>query len=246
MIDMNSAPSVTEAGYVRLRHALLTGEIAPGAKLRIGELCRRMAINLSAVREALTRLAAEGVVVAEPQRGFRAAPISAEDLEDLTRVRIDIETICLTRAIEHGDITWEAGVVATAHTLQRTPRPSPAGDPAGFAAWRRVHVDFHDQLCAACGSPWLLRLRAPLNVQNQRYLWLSLGLSSGRRRAEEEHRRLVDAVLARDAAAVPALIADHFWTTTRTLLAAPLLAADADLPAATTPRRSASDVRTCD
>jgi DNA-binding GntR family transcriptional regulator len=228
------AASVTEAAYHRLRHALLAGEVMPGAKLKIGELCERMGFNLSAMREALTRLAAEGVVVAEPQRGFRAAPISAEDLADLTRVRIDIETICLVRSMEHGDVAWEAGVVAAAHALARTPKPNPTSDVPGYAQWRTVHAAFHDALCAGCGSPWLLRLREQLNVQNQRYLWLSLKLSGGRRAADEEHRRLAEAVLARSFATVPTLISDHFLVTTNSLLESPLLNA---APATVTPKR---------
>jgi DNA-binding GntR family transcriptional regulator len=232
------AASVTEAAYHALRHALLAGDVLPGAKLKIGDLCQRMGFNLSAMREALTRLAAEGVVVAEPQRGFRAAPISAEDLDDLTRVRIDIETICLVRSMEHGDVAWEAGIVAAAHALMRTPKPDPSGDPAGYAAWRTVHATYHDALCAACGSPWLLRLREQLNVQNQRYLWLSLKLTGGRRAADEEHRRLTEAVLARDFARVPGLIHDHFLVTTTNLLSSPLLAGAA--PTAAPRRRRAA------
>lgn len=231
MIDMSSPPSVTEAAYHMLRRALLTGDVLPGAKLKIGDLCRRLDFNLSAMREALTRLAAEGIVVAEPQRGFRAAPISAEDLEDLTRVRIDIETICLARSMEHGDVAWESGVVAAAHALSRTPKPDPSGDPAGYTAWRTVHAAYHDALCNACGSPWLLRLREQLNVQNQRYLWLSLKLAGARRQADDEHRRLTEAVLARDVAAMTQVIADHFWVTTHNLLGSPLLATAAVVPA---------------
>ncbi len=230
-----AAASVTEAAYHRLRQTLLAGEVMPGAKLKIGDLCQRLGFNLSAMREALTRLAAEGMVVAEPQRGFRAAPISAEDLADLTRVRIDIETICLVRSMEHGDVAWESGVVAAAHALARTPKPNPAGDPSGHAAWHLVHTAFHNALCAACGSPWLLRLREQLNVQNQRYLWLSLKLSGGRRAADDEHRRLAEAVLARSFDTVPTLISEHFLVTTNSLLQSPLLS---DTPAAAAaPRR---------
>jgi len=219
--------SVTEAAYNMVRHALLTGDIMPGDRLKIGELSARLSVNLSARREALTRLAGEGMLVAEPQRGFSAAPVSAEDLEDLTRVRIDIETICIARSIEHGGVAWESGVVAAAHALSRTPKPYGADSPAGFDAWRSAHANFHDALTRDCGSPWLLRLRGQLNLQNQRYLSLSLKLTRNRIQADDEHRNLADAALARDVKTATALITEHFWVTTRNLLLSPLLIADA-------------------
>jgi DNA-binding GntR family transcriptional regulator len=167
------------------------------------------------------------MLVAEPQRGFSAAPVSAEDLEDLTRARIDIETICIARSIEHGGVAWESGVVAAAYALSRTPKPDGADNLAGFDAWRSAHVNFHDALTNNCGSSWLLRLRGQLNLQNQRYLSLALKMGIPRLQADDEHRKLTEAALARDVEAVTALITEHFWVTTRNLLLSPLLAAAA-------------------
>ena len=70
--------SATQNTYDRIRADLLACRIEPGARLKIGELCQTLSVSLSAVREALSRLSSEGLVVAEPQRGFRVAPISAE------------------------------------------------------------------------------------------------------------------------------------------------------------------------
>src|SRR5438132_9546483 len=92
--------NLTQAAYEGLRADLLACRIPPGSRLKIQELCTRLSVSLGAIREALSRLTSEGLVVAEPQRGFRAAPISAEDLSDLTRTRIKIESLCLRRAIE--------------------------------------------------------------------------------------------------------------------------------------------------
>jgi|HubBroStandDraft_1064217.scaffolds.fasta_scaffold238151_1 DNA-binding GntR family transcriptional regulator len=57
-------------------------EALPSSKLRTLELSKRFAVSLSAVREALARLSADGLAVADPQRGLTAAPISAADLTD--------------------------------------------------------------------------------------------------------------------------------------------------------------------
>src|SRR6202040_4309014 len=103
----DSSSSLTQGAYEALRGDLLACRILPGRKLKIQELCTRFSVSLGAIREALSRLTSEGLVVAEPQRGFRAAPISASDLVDLTMVRVEIDSLCLRRAIACGDVDWE-------------------------------------------------------------------------------------------------------------------------------------------
>src|ERR1041385_4027740 len=111
-IAREASVNLTQRAYEDLRADILSCRIPPGAKLKIQDLCTQFSVSLGAIREALSRLTSEGLVTAEPQRGFRAAPISAEDLQDLTRTRIQIETLCIRRAIEVGDVAWESQLVA--------------------------------------------------------------------------------------------------------------------------------------
>src|ERR1700678_3888046 len=99
MPNQETPASLTQAAYLRLRADLLACRIRPGERVKINDVCRQFAVSLGAVREALARLTSEGLVVAEPQRGFRAAPITADELRDLTMVRIEIEGLCLRRAV---------------------------------------------------------------------------------------------------------------------------------------------------
>ena len=104
-----SAPagsSLTQDAYERLRADLLACRLLPGARLKTSDLCDALQVSLSAVREALARLTAEELVVAEPQRGFRVAPISAAELTDLTRVRTQIEGACGEGARAAGYFGW--------------------------------------------------------------------------------------------------------------------------------------------
>ena len=89
--------------YDVLRAELLNGVLNPGDKLRMVELARRFAASQSVIREALTRLAEQGLVVATPQRGFRVRQLSVEDIAGLTESRVAIESIALRLAIERGD-----------------------------------------------------------------------------------------------------------------------------------------------
>lgn len=216
-----SAPansSLTQDAYERLRSDLLACRLRPGARLHIGELCQALSVNLSAVREALSRLTSEGLVVAEPQRGFRVAPISADELRDLTGVRAQIEGMCLERAIAVGDVGWEAQLVSAFHRLSRTPERE-AGDPQRMnEAWSAAHAAFHEALVSACDSLWLLRLRGILYVQSERYRRLSVPLAEIARDLNGEHRDIMEATLARDPERARTLMAQHIEMTTRVLL----------------------------
>lgn len=228
---IETAQSTTQADQVFniLRGDVLSCRIKPGTKIRINEIAARLDVSLGAVREALSRLSAEGIVIAQAQKGYTVAPVSEEDLVDLTSTRIAIEQLCLRKAIEHDDVEWETGIVAAFHRLRRIPERSQS-DPAMLnEAWSTAHGAFHLALVAGCGSRSLLRIRANLYAQTERYRRLSVPLRREKRDVEAEHKRLVDAVLARDADRACDLLSEHLWTTTRILLTSPILvAADRD------------------
>ncbi len=209
--------SRTQAVYERIRKDVIAGRLAPGYRLKINELSGALAVSLGAVREALSRLTSEGLVVAEPQRGFRVAPISLEDLRDLTMARVEIEGLCLRRAIASGDLAWESGVVAAFHALSRTEVSTADGGGAPGEAWVTAHAAFHRALVAACGSPWLLRLRETLYAQSERYRQLSLSGGTAGRDIGAEHQEIVSAVLRREADEAAALLAAHFEKTSSVL-----------------------------
>ena len=210
--------SVTQDVYKRLRADLLACRLKPGARLKISELCEALSVSLSAVREALSRLTSEGLVVAEPQRGFRVAPISAEELRDLTRVRAQIEGLCLERAIALGDVTWESNLVAAFHRLSRTSEREPDDRQRMNEAWSAAHSAYHEALVSACDSPWLLRLRAMLYAQSERYRRLSVPVAEVERDLTCEHQDIMQAALALDALHAKELMTRHLELTTSILL----------------------------
>lgn len=217
-----AALSLTEGVFEALRADILACRVLPGSKLKIGALCDRFGVSLGAVREALSRLTAEGLVTAEAQRGFRVAPVSAADLLDLTAARIDIEVLCLRRAIAKADIGWESEILSAFHRLSRTPERDPCDPDRLSDAWSHAHGHFHRALVAGCASPWLMRIRDSLYAQSERYRQLSV-FSREERDVQAEHQGLVDAALAHDADLIAARIADHFSKTTCILLAKPHL-----------------------
>ena len=95
--------SLTSAVQERLRADILSTRLLPGQKLHIAGLAKQFSVSLAAVREALSRLVADGLVQASDQRGFRVSPVSPADLRDVTQTRVDIEGLALRRSIERGN-----------------------------------------------------------------------------------------------------------------------------------------------
>ncbi len=212
--------------FETLRHDILACVLLPGSKLRISDIAETSAVSLGAVREALSRLGAEGLVVAESQKGYRVAPISAEDFRDLTEARVEIERIALTRSLAAGDLDWETDLVAAWHRLSRiseqTGGPLFASDP-----WAQAHGAFHAALVSACGSTKLLQIRTQLYQQTERYRRYS-GVIARERNVAAEHQRIFDAAIARDAAAASQAIADHLRLTADIIFASLKLEEDGE------------------
>jgi DNA-binding GntR family transcriptional regulator len=217
---MRRGLNLTQKAYERLRADLMACRLLPGQKLNISTLSRNWGLSPGAIREALSRLTSEGLVIAEPAKGFRATPISPVDLADLTMVRIEIECLCLRRSIELGDEKWEAGVKAAYEKLCRSQYRAP-NDPTRLSETSvSAHSAYHDALAGGCNSEWLMRLRRQLFDQAKRYL--RLAELSPARDIPGEHKEITDAALARDLRAL-ALMEAHLQATTEGLLASPEL-----------------------
>ncbi len=219
---MHSDPpgSLTEAVYRALRADLLACRIRPGDKLRINVLSDRHGASSGAVREALSRLSAEGLVICEPQRGFQAAAISAEELTDLTLARIEVEVLCLRLAIDNGDLAWEERLLGASHRLRRTDMREPGDTDRLSESWASAHEAFHEALVASCRNQTLRQVRRRLYAQSERYRRISVPLAHVERDVEGEHRGLMTAALDRDTSRAARLLAQHIQETTRILLEA--------------------------
>lgn len=205
--------SQLERAYETLRDAILTCEIEPEAKIRIAEVCEAYSFSSGSVREALSRLMADGFVVAEPQKGFRAAPISVQDLRELTASRAHIEAICIRLAIEQGDVEWESRVLAAHHALTKIPmRVSDCPEKLN-PDWAAKHAEYHAALAEGCANSWMLWIRQMLYQQSERYRQMSLPMGNHSRDVKGEHQAICDAALNRDGDTAEELIRTHLEIT---------------------------------
>lgn len=213
--------SLAGQAFRLLRGRILRCEIEPGAKLKVEALQRAHGFSSSPLREALNRLAQEGLVKSDERRGFRAAPVTAADLRDLTRMRLLLDCEALRDAMKQGDDAWEAQAIAAFHCLEKLEARITGPGPLTLnAEWSALHKQFHASLMAACTSPRLLELSSSLFDQAERYRRLSMRWRKEPRNKAAEHKRILDAVLARDEKAAVALLTEHVSRTAANVEAA--------------------------
>lgn len=206
--------TLASSAYERLRREIISGALEPGAKLHIARLCERYGMGLSPVREALNRLSTEGFVLQADQRGFRVAQVSDEDLEDTTRARCWLNEIGLRQSMALGGSAWEEAVLIAVHRLSRIKRyAGKASDCKVDPAWESAHRTFHMTLVSGCGSPSIIAYCEQLFERAQRYRHLSRAIGDRARPVCDEHKRIVDAILARDADRATRLLTEHFSKT---------------------------------
>lgn len=201
--------SLAEQAYALLRRDIQHGVLAPDARLRIEELRRRYEIGPTPLREALSRLLAEGFVTSENHRGFRVPPVSLAELRDLTDQRKLIECTALRTAIERADAHYESQVLAAYHRLRRADERVQRNHPGPFEHWEQCHRDFHRALAAGAQSRWLVRFQNTLYDQSDRYRRLYLPDLFVLRSARDDHARILEATLERDAETAVRLLAEH-------------------------------------
>jgi GntR family transcriptional regulator, carbon starvation induced regulator len=191
--------------YALMRSDVLEMRLQPGSRLVIDILRERYSAGLSPLREALSRLLNEGLVVGEEWRGFRVAPMTEEDLYDLTDTRREIEVLTVTRSVARGDDRWAADLTRVFRQM------SQAGSKRSnrLDEWSDHHQSFHGILVRECGSPRLIKLRQQLFDHFMRYIRLApqrarLGFID-----DTAHQELFDTAIARDVQKCAALIRTH-------------------------------------
>jgi DNA-binding GntR family transcriptional regulator len=217
-----SAPrSLAQAVYADVRAEILAGRYGPGSKLSPRRIATESNVSLSVVREALTRLTEQGLVVAEPQVGFSVVPLDIGDLRDLTRVRILIEGTALRDAVENADVEYETEVVATHHRMSRTTYLRDGTKDTITDEWENAHSQFHSALLSASTSARLRHLADSLRDASGLYRRWAGGLATSLapRDVPSEHSALMAAVLDRDADRAVALVSEHIKMTTLMLAA---------------------------
>ena len=217
VFERGEHPSIRSAISELIREEIVSGQLPAGARIPIKDIGLAFGVATSVVREALLHLAADGLAVAEEQRGFRVAPMSAEDLEDICGARIDVETFLILDAMRNGDAAWEARILASLHELLHAAKRMYDDETTINPVYAAHHRAFHETLASASRSQWMLRFYRTLIKHTDRYRQL-LVTTHNQREIDDEHRELVAVVLRRDMELTRALIANHVNDSLKRLL----------------------------
>jgi DNA-binding GntR family transcriptional regulator len=161
-LPTNDLISSVELVYQRTRHDIVSGELAPGSALRLQELAARNGVSMIPVREALRLLEAEGFVDILQNKGARVAPLSLQDMLDVYRTRIVLETEAIRQSAPH--VTPQ--IVAKARKLNL--KLGRQKERTGYVVYED-HRAFHFTLYEPSGSRWLLRLIGGVWDHTERY-----------------------------------------------------------------------------
>ncbi|MFK4296596.1 DNA-binding GntR family transcriptional regulator [Arthrobacter sp. GAS37] len=203
----------------QIRLDILNGRWGPGTKLQPASLAVMYDTSTTVIREALTRLTGENMISVEPNRGFFVQQVTFHELADLTELRCRIEAFAVELAVERGDLVWESNVIASHHTLSRTPRRNESDPEHVSEAWAVAHRAFHAKLLEACGVPMVIDLSRQLSDFTEIYRrWAAPSTAATARDVEREHVEILNAVLERDAQQAAALLRAHYERTVQVLL----------------------------
>ena len=205
-----SSRTLIERSYQRLRDDIVEGRLAPGEKLRVEHLKARYDVGAGTLREAITRLVSDALVLAEGQRGFRVAPMALADLEDLTRLRLHIEIDALRQSIRRGDAAWRAQLQQAFDELSAFEQPI---RPELRPRWEQLNARFHEALIAACDSPWTLKVLRLLGRHSERYRRFAIGLAEEGRDVHAEHRQIFEMAMSGQEARAALALEVHIRST---------------------------------
>jgi DNA-binding GntR family transcriptional regulator len=215
--DNGGTRTLIERAYAQLRDDIVEGRLAPGEKLRVEHLKSRYGVGAGTLREAITRLVSDALVEAEGQRGFRVAPITLEDLADLTNLRLHIEIEALRQSIRHGDAAWRARLEQAYAELSSFEQPIL---PDRRKRWELHNARFHEALIAARASPWTMKVLRLLSRHGERYRRFAIGLPGFGRDVHQEHRQIFELAMDGQEARAALALEAHIRATPDLLLRA--------------------------
>lgn len=211
VVEQTDVSGAVESAYRHIRHAIITGDLQPGETLREAYLADQIGVSRTPVREALSRLSNEGLVVLERYRRGQVAQFSRDDVAEIFRLRAKMEGHGARRAalrITEDEISYleevEARMEAAFHDL---------GWNRHLAEFDQLNNDFHAAIARAADSPRLEKILAsslelPASIFND----YSEPVDDRTKRTHIQHREIIDALKARNPDWAEAAMSGHLFS----------------------------------
>ena len=215
--DAGASRTLIERAYAQLRNDIIEGRHLPGDKLRVEHLKLHYGVGAGTLREAITRLVSDALVTAEGQRGFRVTPITLEELEDITRLRLHIELEALRQSIRHGGAAWREALRHSYEAMSALEQPI---RHQNRPQWEALNMRFHEALLSGQQSPWTQKVLRLLSRHSERYRRYAMGLPGLLRDVHAEHTEIYQLALAGHEARAALALEAHICTTPHLLVQA--------------------------
>lgn len=188
-------PRLGDHTYEAIRQAIISGVFAPGSRLTVDAVAKRLGVSRTPVKESLVRLEREGLVRVVPRRGAFVAMLSAEEVLELYDLREVLDGLAARKAAER--ITPQELAVLAGH-LRRADKYAAAGD---LARYSDTDLAFHQVIRQASKSPRIVEMLENLRDQTRLLMSTSITLAGRLQRSIDEHRQIYEALRRRDGAA---------------------------------------------
>lgn len=208
--------SVSETLYGQLREGILSGTFPPGQVLRQEELSRRFGASRVPLREAMTRLEVEGLVVLRPRRGYAVLSLERSEIREIFELRAVVEEHLGGIAAETRTAKDIAGVLQALSRMERVAAQSPNHTDK----WLDANSEFHARLLASAHRRHAGRFAGMLRDQVEPYIRIEIALTKEVMQAEGEHREMYEALEAGDAPRLRRLCRQHCENTASRLIKA--------------------------
>ena len=195
--------SLHEQAATRLRQMLVEGAIAPGAKLNERELCELLQVSRTPLREAIKMLASEGLVELLPHRGAIAVALDEQAVRDTFEVMGGLEALSGELAAERITDEELAEIRATHYEMLA------AYTRRDLSNYYRLNAQIHRAINAAAKNPVLSATYDRINARLQALRFRSNQDGAKWKSAMHEHEQMMEALAARDAAAMRKVLASH-------------------------------------
>jgi DNA-binding GntR family transcriptional regulator len=202
--------SVTGQIARALAQRIVTGVLPPGAPIRQDRIAAEFRASHVPVREAFRKLEAQGLVVSEPRRGVRVAPIDPAAVIEVTEMRAALETLALRHALPK---LTEADIAAAAEAQ------AAGATSTDIAVWEEANRRFHRALTAPCALPRLMATIDDLHQVGARFLFATWKELEWQPRSDDEHRVIMSAIGKRNARGAIAALSEHILAAGRALAA---------------------------
>lgn len=196
-----------EEAYQHIRHAIRMGLLRPGARLVPEEIATQIGMSRMPVREALNRLAAEGLIVMRPNRGAVVRDLSDKEVREVFEMRAVLEGLAASLAARHASADDIHDLEQLLEKMQRS--------AANTSDWITVHRQFHERLCAISDAPRLMHQISSLHsvIEPLMRIWMENRPSTSVAYVQDVHREILAALKAGDASGVEALVRAHILRT---------------------------------